>query len=232
MIKDVLTIVIPSKNEEDLIDVTLKLLNKQYGIVGTRVIICDSSSDSTREKINQGNYPNLKIEIIDGGTPSVARNRGAELCETPYILFLDADIFLSDPETIRDSLKTITKYCLQLVTCRFRTKGKYFWVFPTFEFFRDLMIRKSPCAIGGYMLFDVDKFRMVGGFSNEDKFAEDFHISTKISPLFFYVMDNKVYTTDRRFRKKGIFYMIKMAVLSIINKNNPEFFKNDHDYWL
>jgi len=232
MIKDILTIVIPCKNEIGVIDITLGFLNRQYDIVGTKVIIADSSDDLTRETINNGYYPNLDIEIIDGGLPSIARNKGASLCTTPYILFMDADIFLSDLDTIKHSIKFIIHYCLHLVTCKFRCRGKYSFVFPIFEFFRDLFIRKSPCAIGGFMLFDKSKFDRIGGFVNEDKFAEDFHISTKISPLFFYVIDKKVYTTDRRFRKKGLYYMMKMAVLSMINKNNPEFFKNDHNYWV
>jgi len=44
MVKDFLTIVIPTKNESELIDVTLDHLNKQHNINGTKVIICDCSS--------------------------------------------------------------------------------------------------------------------------------------------------------------------------------------------
>jgi glycosyltransferase involved in cell wall biosynthesis len=232
MIKDILTIVIPSKNERDLIGITLTLLNKQTNIIGTRVIISDSSDDLTREIISNGYYPNLKIEIIDGGLPSVARNKGASITNTPYVLFMDADIFLSDSDTISYSVKSIVNYNLHLITCKFRCRGKYSFVFPVFEFFRDFFVRQAPCAIGGYMLFDKNKFDSLGGFVNEDKFAEDFHLSSKINPLFFLVVNKKVYTTDRRFRKKGLFYMLKMAVLSMVNKDNPEFFKNDHNYWI
>ena len=100
MIKDILTIVIPCKNERDIISFTLKLLDKQVGIHGTKVIIADASDDLTREIIKNTYCPHLDIEIIDGGFPSVARNNGAKLVETPYVLFLDADIFLHDTETI------------------------------------------------------------------------------------------------------------------------------------
>lgn len=82
------------------------------------------------------------------------------------------------------------------------------------------------------MLFEYDTFIKVGGFDDEDKFAEDFHLSSKISPKLFKVVNKKIYTTDRRFKKKGLFYMVKVAILSIMNKNNPEFFKYDHNYWL
>jgi glycosyltransferase involved in cell wall biosynthesis len=232
MIKDILTIVIPCKNERDLISFTLKYLDKQIDIRGTKVIIADSSDDLTREFINKTYCPHLNIEIIDGGFPSVARNNGAKLVDTPYVLFLDADIFLHDIETISKSLNYMINNLLYLVTCRFRTRGKYSLVFPIFEWFRDLYSHHMSCAIGGYMMFDKEVFDNLGGFINEDLFAEDFHLSTKIHPSKFGVYNKKIYTTDRRFKKKGLWYMLKMAVLSAINKNNPEFFKNAHNYWV
>jgi hypothetical protein len=145
---------------------------------------------------------------------------------------LDADIFLTDSHTVYDTLKLLRKNRLHLVTVKFRVKGFYSFVFPIFEFFRDLGINKSPFAIGGYMLFDLEKFNKLGGFNNEDKFAEDFHLSMKVDPLRFLVSTHKIYTTDRRFKKKGLWYMLKLSYLSYINKNNPEFFKKSHGYWL
>jgi len=232
MVKDFLTVVIPTKNESELIDVTLGHLNKQHNINGTKVIICDCSDDNTLEIVNSKKYKNLDIVVTDGGLPSVARNNGASLCTTPYVLFLDADIFLTNINTINDTLNTIKNNHLHLVTTKFRVRGIYSFVFPIFEFFRDLTIYKAPCAIGGFMLFDISEFNKVGGFINEDKFAEDFHLSMKINPFRFHVCPHKIYTTDRRFKKKGLFYMLKMSYLSYANKNNPEFFKNDHNYWI
>ena len=232
MVKDFLTVVIPTKNESELIDITLGHLNKQHNINGTKVIICDCSDDNTLEIVNSKKYKNLDIVVTDGGLPSVARNNGAKLCDTPYVLFLDADIFLVNINTINDTLNLIKNNNLYLVTTKFRVRGLYSFIFPIFEFFRDLTVYKAPCAIGGFMLFDILEFNRVGGFINEDKFAEDFHLSMKIDPFRFHVSPHKIYTTDRRFKKKGLFYMLKMSYLSYANKTNPEFFKNDHNYWV
>jgi glycosyltransferase involved in cell wall biosynthesis len=231
MVKDFLTVVIPTKNESELIDITLGHLNKQVDINGTKVVICDCSDDNTIEVIKTGNYKNLDIVFTDGGLPSVARNNGAKLCDTPYVLFLDADIFLVNINTIKDTLNLIKNNNLYLVTTKFRVRGIYSFVFPIFELFRDLTVYKAPCAVGGFMLFDIFEFNRLGGFNNEDKFAEDFHISLKVNPFRFHVSPHKIYTTDRRFKKKGLFYMLKMSFLSYINRDNPEFFKNDHKYW-
>ena len=232
MVKDFLTIVIPTKNESELIDITLGHLNKQHNINGTKVIICDCSDDNTLEIINSGKYKNLDIVITDGGLPSVARNNGAKLCNTPYVLFMDADMFLVDTNNLNDVINYMVESKKHLLTCKFRCRGKYSFIFPIFEFFRDITIWSAPCAIGGFMLFDISEFNKVGGFVNDDKFAEDFHLSMKISPDKFHVSKHKIYTTDRRFKKKGLLYMMKMSFLSYINKNNPEFFKNDHNYWV
>jgi len=232
MIKNKLTIVIPAKNESGIIDKTLTLLDKQHFIFDTRVIISDCSNDDTRKIIKSGKYTNLKIKIIDGGLPSVARNKGVKLVKTPYVLFLDADIFLTSSLTIFNTLNTIESEDLHLLTTKFRVEGFYSFVFPIFEFFRDLTIKTAPCAIGGFMMFKMSEFKLLGGFNNEDKFAEDFHLSMKVNPLKFGVSDEKIYTTDRRFRKKGLWYMIKMAYLSNKNKHNPDFFTDDHNYWV
>ena len=232
MIKHKLTIVIPSKNESEIIDKTLTLLNKQHGIYGTNVIIADCSDDNTREVIKSGKYSRLRIKIIDGGLPSIARNNGAQLVKTQYVLFLDADIFLTSPYIISNSLKTMKDKGLNLLTTKFRVEGFYSFVFPIFEFYRDKFMKSTPCAIGGYMFFRNSEFKRLGGFNNEDKFAEDFHLSMKVSPDKFYVSNEKVFTTDRRFRKKGLWYMIKMGYLSNKNRYNNEFFKDDQNYWV
>jgi glycosyltransferase involved in cell wall biosynthesis len=228
--KDRLTIVIPCKNESEIIIETLYFLNKQMDINGVNVIISDSSDDNTRDIIKKGEFNNLNISIIDGGIPSIARNNGTKLCNTPYVLFLDADILLYSNDTIKNCMDICHKY--DLITCKFNIIGSYSWVFPTFEFIRNMFIWYSPFAIGGFMLFNKSKFDELGGFNESFIIAEDYAISSKIKPSKFKVSNNKIYTIDRRFKTKGLFYMVKLMFKSFINKNNPKFFKKHHDYWI
>ena len=85
-----ITIVVPCKNEENYIHHLLESLRSQ-GIGDTRIIIADCSTDDTRRVI-KANSSFLNVEIIDGGPVSVAKNNGARLATTPYILFIDADV--------------------------------------------------------------------------------------------------------------------------------------------
>jgi glycosyltransferase involved in cell wall biosynthesis len=231
-INELLTIVIPCKNESEVISTTLDLLNKQKNISNTKVIICDNSTDNTKEEVLSKKYENIKIEFTKGGTPSIARNNGAILSETKYVLFLDADIFLTDNNTIYDSLKIIEDNEIELLTTKFRCRGKYSYVYPIFEFFRNWTMNHFPFVLGGFMLFNRNKFFELGGFNPKVLFAEDYDLSSKVSSNKIFISNHKVYTTDRRFKKKGLLYMIKMMILTMLNKNNPEFFEKDHNYWI
>jgi cellulose synthase/poly-beta-1,6-N-acetylglucosamine synthase-like glycosyltransferase len=223
-----LTIVIPSKNEgKGVIDV-IKLILSQ---INCRIIVADSSTEESSIlllKKYQSIYKN--IEIIKGGLPAVARNNGAKLVKTPYILFLDADIF-PEKNTIRKCIRVAIKDNYDLVTCKFKTDKKYNWVYRIFDIIQWFSSKTKPFALGGFMLFKTETFNKLKGFYEEDKVAEDYHLSSKVKPNRFKITNNFAYTSSRRFNKKGIWYMIKLAWKSWLNINNNEFFKQDFNYW-
>ena len=235
MLKDKITIIIPCKNEGTIIKRTLDLINLQNEISGTRVIIADCSDDNgfTRDLILSNSEKNVELEIIEGGYPAFGRNRGAEIAKTPYILFMDADIFLENPNTLSIMLGDFSVSKKHIATTRMRKNdGKYNYVYKIFDFIQKASSLTTPFAIGGFMLFEKNEFDRLGGFINEDKFAEDYHLSSKIKPSKFKIYDETVYTTSRRFENKGLRYMVTMMIKSWINRNNDEFFKKDHDYWI
>ena len=235
MIKDILTIVIPCKNENLVIQRTLSYLNMQKDIDGTKVIIADVSDDGgyTRDCILSESNKNIDIEIIKGGYPSQGRNAGAKLVTTEYVLFLDADIFLCNNYILIDLLNEIEKRDTLLATCKFRVlSGEYNYVYKAFDFIQKLSKISKTFAIGGFMLFKTETFKKLGGFNEKNKIAEDYYISQKIKPKKFKIINSFVYTSSRRFSKKGVWYMIKLAVLSWLNRKNENFFNKDYkNYW-
>jgi hypothetical protein len=100
-----------------------------------------------------------------------------------------------------------------------------------FDIIQKITSKSKPFALGGFMMFKSDKFRELGGFNEKDKVAEDYRLSMKINPKKFVIMNQYVYTTSRRFKNKGIFYMIKLMLNCWINRNNDNFFQKDHNYW-
>lgn len=222
------TIVIPCKNEGDQVIEVIELLKEQYPI-----IIADSSDDLvTGPLLNKYAREKKHVRIVPGGLPAVARNNGARYARTPFILFLDADIYLKDETIIPKCLDTIINKKKDLVTIKLTTfETGYRWVYLLFNLVQRITSFGKPFALGGFMLFRTEAFRKLGGFNEADKVAEDYHLSMKIDPKNFTIVNKTGYTSARRFKKKGVFYMIKLAILCWLYGNRDEFFTNDHNYW-
>lgn len=228
--KSKLTIIIPCKNEGTGIIKCLELIESQT--ILPNVIIADSSDKKNRSILREWTRHKDWIKIVEGGLPGIARNNGAFLSNTPYILFIDADIWLYDKNILKECLTIAESKKLDLLTCKIRTFSfKYNIVYNVFTIIQKLLSKIHPIAIGGFMLFKTEEFKRLHGFDEKDKIAEDYRLSSKIEPTKFSISNHKVYTTDRRFEKKGLGYMIKLAIMCVINKNNPKFFETDHNYW-
>ncbi len=235
-LSDLVTIVIPCKNENDIISKTLDLLNHQTGVSGVKVIVCDSSDDGITKLTLwdrlEYNMDYFDLHIMDGGLPARARNNGFKLVTTPYVLFMDADIFLLDSDVLTNVVSKIKTQDLDLVSVRLRSdNGDYNYVYKVFDVLQRLSMLVSPFCLGGFMLTKTSKFKEIGGFDEEVKIAEDYAYSKQIKRDKFKVCKTFVYTPPRRFKDKGLWYMTKLMVGSLLNKNNKEYFKDGKDYW-
>lgn len=233
-LKDELSIIIPCKNENKNIKMTLDCLNYQNNIDGVKVIVSDISDDEVTKKHLLGRIDDrFELVLTQGGLPSVARNNGVKLVTTPYTLFLDADIFILDNVLLSKGLKHLKDNYLDLVTVRFKTiTREYNEVYDMFYYFQRLTKYISPFCLGGFMLMSTDKFKDIGGFDETAKIAEDYLLTRHINPSDFGIINRVVYTTPRRFKNKGMFYMTKLFISSFLNRNNKEYFKQDKGYWL
>jgi len=232
-LEQLLTIVIPCKNEGVTIKKTLSLLNQQYQIKGVDVIVADSSDDQgfTKSVIESEMNKSINLIRVGGGLPAVARNIGASYASTKFILFMDADIFIEDHYLLHSIVTKANFEKAHLSTCKIRTKDFYSVVFTVFDFIRSFIIKKTPFAVGGFMLFDRNEFYEVGQFDEEDLIAEDYHISKKTDPSKFRIYDYTAFTSSRRFRNKGILYMINIMIRCWLNRNDDSFYKKDFKYF-
>ena len=224
-----ITIIIPCKNEGEGIINILKLIQH----LDCQIIIADSSDDDYTFSLLQ-NYQQIYplIQIINGGLPAIARNNGAKWVKTPYVLFLDADVFIKDPGFINHCLRVVIGGNYDLLTCQFKTTtGEYNWVFRIFNVVQRIISKSTPFAVGGFMFFKTETFRALGGFDEQATIAEDYLLSSQIKPSRFKIIAEPVHTTPRRFKNKGIMYMVKLMINSWLNRNNAEWFRKDHNYW-
>ncbi len=228
-----LTIVIPSKNENRTLYDCIYNISRQNYISGVRIIIADISDEEKSiqyiRRLQIDFKYLLNIEVIEGGFPSQGRLNGSKLVTTPYMLFLDSDIFLTNPNILIECME----YNKELITVPFYTDKPYRWVFRMFDMFQSLSsVLGTPFAVGGFQLWNTDAYHRVGGYNPEELFAEDYSISQKVMSKNFKV--HKVwgtYTSPRRFQTKGVIWMFKIMIKSYLNRKNPEFFKHHHNYW-
>lgn len=238
MLNKQLTIVIPCKNEGINIFDCLGLIAKQKYIAGTKVIVADISDDEQSLwwlwKAQAEFKYSLNIEVIKGGFPAKARLEGSKLAITPYILFLDADIMLSNDRILINSYEMALLHNTDLLTVPFKTETGWNWAFRLFDLSQWISyLIGTPFAIGGFQLFKTEAYWKAGGYVEDELFAEDYSISSKVSANKFMVYRfYGAWTSARRFKNKGIWWMIKIMFKSYMNRNNPEFFKHHHNYWI
>lgn len=233
-ISELLTVVIPSRNEEYYIKNLLDSLRKQR-IGGARVIIADCSTDSTRQVIID-NSGFLNIEIIDGGPVAQARNRAARLATTPYILFIDADVILFDPYVIRDALTLMESNNLDLLTGKIKcydADNRAAIGFYIFNKINSVLKYFSPFAVGAFMLTRRDRFEEFGGFNEKLPTSEDYFLSRLYSPRKFSIINHYFGQDSRRFKKMGYFGMAWYLIKNFVYRNNPGYWNNlSHQrYW-
>ena len=228
---NLLTIVIPCKNERDNIYECIGFIAKQVGFAGTKVIIADTSDekyslDFLQYTKNDYRY-SLNIELIKGGFPAKARLEGSKLVTTPYVLFLDADIMLFNRFVLGECLA----YSTDLVTVPFQTEKGFNWIFRLFDIQQRLSnLLGTPFAIGGFQLWKTEAYWKTGGYDETHLFAEDYWVSQKAEKMVIHKTKG-VWTSARRFKNKGFFYMFLLSIKCYINRNNTEFFKHHHQYW-
>ena len=233
-ISDKITIVVPCKNEENYIHHLLNALRRQ-NIGDTRIIIADCSTDNTRQVIKD-NSTGLNVEIIDGGPVSLAKNNGAYLAKTQYILFIDADVRFFKDNVIQDAVNEIESNDLDLVGLNIKSYDNDIRAsigFTIFNVINHILKYFSPFAIGAFMLTRRDKFEELGGFPEKTVTSEDYFLSRMYSPKKFKIVNHHFGQDSRRFKKMGYFGMAVYLIKNFINRNNKQYWDrlDSSKYW-
>ena len=233
-ISDKITIVVPCKNEENYIHHLLDSLRGQH-IGDTRIIIADCSTDGTRQVIRD-NSQGLNVEIIEGGPVSTAKNRGARLVATPYILFIDADVRFFKDTVIQDAVNLIETKNLDLIGLNIKCYDRDIRAkigFTAFNLINHVLKYVSPFAVGAFMLTRRDRFEEYGGFPEQFATSEDFFLSRKYSPRKFKIVRHHFGQDSRRFKKMGYMGMAKYLVKNFVNRNNKAYWDklDSTRYW-
>jgi len=198
------------------------------------VLVADAGSTDGTPRIVMGFRGRLNVSVIPGGLPSVGRNAGAALADTPFVLFLDADIEPASRSLLRQAVELAQRKQLHCVTTNILCRNgsvtdKLFYL--TNNLFQYLSRIHRPFSTGMFMLFDKRRFDELGGFQEQVHFAEDYQLSQQVARRRFRIVRGGVYTTNRRLQKMGHFRVALLFFATAFNYWNRRFFLRDHKYW-
>jgi glycosyltransferase involved in cell wall biosynthesis len=202
----------------------------------TRVFLADADSTDRTVPTAMEFIDKLKIAVIRGGLPSVGRNIGAECAYARYVLFVDADIELTDPTLLRravDLMKAKSLHCVTTdIFCRKGCWRDHF-LYACNNIVQRLSRFHKPFATGMFMLVDKDQFDEVGGFDELALYAEDYQLTRQFNRKRFQVVRGGINTTNRRFVKMGHWTIVRAFLTTAIHGHQAEYFRNKthRTYW-
>jgi glycosyltransferase involved in cell wall biosynthesis len=227
-----ITVIIPCKDEEKYIGDTLLSLNNQKNIEGVKVIILDgNSTDNTIEVINNIKKK-VKYEILieEGGKVSYARNKGATMVNTKYVLFLDADVTFTDEDTLFKSVEELENG-YDLITCKLKSRSGFPLNLGFYLFNKIHPILKTSFSMGAYFMTSIESFNNYGGFDESIKQSEDFILSKRYPINKFKIINRYVTQDDRRFKKMGYWFYVKFLIRNYIKRNDEDHFRKEINYF-
>jgi glycosyltransferase involved in cell wall biosynthesis len=219
---DLISIVIPCRNEEKLIGKTLESIREQTVVDNkTPIIVADANSTDSTLRIIRGFGSQMNIRIVKGGLPPVGRNNGATYCKTKYILFLDADVKLGSCDTLESVLTAAEAKQLDLVVAKIKIDNAG-WRDKIFEYLY-LAAAKSKLlgafGTGMFICIKNDAYKHLGPFNENLPLGDDWELTNKVRRSRFAIADTSVYTSSRRFNTLGYFSTFYMWASVALNKN-------------
>lgn len=199
-----LSIIIPTLNEEKYLLLSLESIKKQ-SFRDYEIIVADAGSkDRTIEIAKKYN-----CRIVPGGRPAKGRNEGAKAAKGDLLLFLDADLFLPE-KFLERALNEFKKRNLDIASFRLLPAEKNKIATFCFFFFYNLPVilleKILPHAAMG-ILIKKELFDKINGFDEDIALAEDHYLSRKAKKIgkFGIIRDAKIFVSIRRFEKDGWF---------------------------
>ena len=191
-----LTVLIPARNEADVIGHTLSALSQQ-DINLKVVVVDDQSTDNTAEIAGKSPLTNLKIVTgqplpADWSGKLWALEQGIKQIDSEYILLLDADILLM-PGTIPVLLDKLENENRDMVSLMAFLRMEGFWeklLIPAFIYFFKLLYpfhlsnSENPrvaAAAGGCILIRRSVLESIGNFNSfKECLIDDCALAKKI----------------------------------------------------
>lgn len=196
--------IIPAYNEASYIDRLLDALSRQ-NFKDFEVIVSDAqSNDGTKEVVNDFK-DRLNIKFIESSPkgPGHGRNVGAKLARGEWLLFLDADDDIEDPNFIGTLLTETIKHQWRTSSAKMKMR-KFMGLSILYAYQKILARTKKPVASGWCIFTRRSVFEAAGGFNEKIQFGEDYEYVSRVGKHGFGFVDHTFYYVDpRRNQQEG-----------------------------
>ncbi len=213
----ILSIIIPTYNEEEYLPILLDSIRKQ-NFEDYEIIIADANStDKTREIAES-----YGCIITEGGMPGVGRNNGAKIAKGDYLLFLDSDLELTE-DYLRDSIYEFKMERLGIAITQMKPLSQKSEDQLTHYLANQFMIgieRIKPHGAGCYgILVKRELHEKCGGFDEELTFGEDSEYITRLGKVerFKVLRKPRIGVSTRRLEEEGFQTLIRQYGKSTFN---------------
>lgn len=121
-----ISVIVPVYNAENyLVQMIESVLEQQFKDWEMILVECDSEDDSLAVcKTYEEVYPNIHVLKEEKNSPGYARNVGMEHATGKYLLFVDADDYLSYPKLFADFVKVAEKLNADITVCNYERLWK------------------------------------------------------------------------------------------------------------
>lgn len=210
------SVIIPSLNEEGYIESILSDLAKQTH-APHEVIVIDAGSQDKTQNIVKG-FQNVRL-IIDEPPVGNQRTKGGKESTSDILIFLDSDTHIEEDfiehvtqEFISKNYDLAWPWYVPYKSTKTIT-GTYYAIDGLMYIFQKL----TPSGAGSCIIVTREAFDSAGGFEPQYKFDDIVFIRKAAKKRKFGMLKEKVYVSDRRFKKYGTIRMIATYVgLSIL----------------
>jgi glycosyltransferase involved in cell wall biosynthesis len=210
-----LSFIIPTLEEESVIEKILTNL-KQITVFDYEIVVSDGGSKDRTVEIAK-KYTGKVVENLSGERQTIAigRNAGAKVASGEYLVFLDADVYIPNPNNFFERALQSFKSQPNLLAL-----SGWVRVFPEKETWADFVgyvlvsgcmfylqnnILHTGATCGEFQMIRADIFKKLGGYKEHLIATEDLDLFVRIAKLGLTKTDPKLllYHTGRRPHKIG-----------------------------
>lgn len=229
-----LSIIIPTLNEEKYLPLLLESIKKQ-DFQDEEIIVVDAGSGDKTVEIAKS----FGCQVRPGGLPAKGRNEGAKAAKGDLLLFLDADLILPK-DFLEKFLKEFKEKNLDIASTDLNVLSdkKIYKIGAAFWNFLYKHTQRFLPFITECILVKKDIHQRVGGFDEEIKLLEDFVYVRKIAKIgkFGHLNQIKFYSSIRRFEKDGKLktlarYLLANAYMAILGPIKSDIFRYKFNHY-